>query len=122
MSNILKIRVNSGQNPVKKEIVMSLTVNLWSRKSGELKRFLECYYDREIDMSESEAGWTCEYAKPLEAVDIISAVMDNNDKYQIVICIQVNEGQLHHVTAENHNEVIRDMFQLFYNENVLSYS
>lgn len=98
---------------------MSLTVNLWSRKPGELKRFLESYYCGETGVNENQGEWACVYAKPLEAVDIISAVMDNNDRYQIVLCIQVDEGQLHHITAENHNEVIKDIFQLFYKENVI---
>jgi hypothetical protein len=101
---------------------MSLTVNLWSRKTGELKQFLESYYDRKVGVNEDQGEWACVYMKPLEAVDIISAVMDNSDRYQIMILIQVDDGQLHHVTAENHNEVIRDIFQLFYNENVVSYN
>lgn len=99
---------------------MSLTVNLWSRKNGELKRFLESYYNKDMDLNEKETEWFCSYGKPLEAVDIISAAVDNNDKYQINICIQVNEGQLHLITPENHNEVIRDIFLLFYNESVMS--
>ena len=99
---------------------MSLTVNLWSRKNGELKRFLESYYNKNMDLNENDEQWFYRFGKPLEAVDIISAVVDNNDKYQINICIQVNDGQLHLITPENHNEVIRDNFQLFYNENVMS--
>lgn len=99
---------------------MSLTVNLWSRKNGELKRFLESYYNKNMDLNENDEQWFHRFGKPLEAVDIISAVVDNNDKYQINICIQVNDGQLHLITPENHNEVIRDIFQLFYNENVMS--
>ncbi len=101
---------------------MSLTVNLWTRKSGDLKRFLESYYDKKLDLCERTAEWSCNYVKPLEAVDIISAVMDNNDRYQIRVLIQVNEGQMHLVTAENHNEVIRDIFLMFYHENSISYN
>ncbi len=101
---------------------MSLTVNLWSRKTGELKHFLDSYYDKEAGVSENQGEWACVYTRPLEAVDIISAVMDNSDRYQITILIQVDDGQLHQVTAENHNEVIKDIFLLFYNENVISYS
>ena len=96
---------------------MNLTVNLWSRKSGEIKRFLESYYDREVEMDSGDE-WKCVYTKPVEAVDIISAVIDNKDKYQIAVCIQMGEGQLHHITIDNHNDVIRGIFQLFYNENV----
>ncbi|HEX2944655.1 MAG TPA: hypothetical protein VHT96_01715 [Clostridia bacterium] len=101
---------------------MSLTVNLWSRKTGELKNFLESYYDKDMGVNDDQGEWACVYIKPLEAVDIISAVMDNSDRYQITILIQVDGGQLHHVTAENHNEIIKDIFLLFYNENVASYS
>ncbi len=100
---------------------MSLTVNLWSRKEGELKRFLESYYENEVRIIDDE-GWICEYTRPVEAVDIISAVIDNTDKYQIVICIQIDGGQLFHVTPENMNEIVKDIFLLFYNENQLCYN
>ena len=36
---------------------MSLTVNLWSRKEGELKRFLRSYYERDVEIADdAEAG------------------------------------------------------------------
>ena len=100
---------------------MKLSVNLWSRKTGEIKRFLENYYEKEVELREDAGEWTCVYRKPLEAVDLISAVIDNNDKYQIIICIQMDNGQLHLITADNHNEVVKDIFKLFYNENVMAY-
>ena len=101
---------------------MNLTVNLWSRKTGELKRFLECYYEREVNLNGNDREWSNIYGKPVEAVDIISAVIDNNDKYQIAISIQVNEGQMHVITSENHNDIIKDIFQLFYCESNIYYN
>jgi hypothetical protein len=101
---------------------MNLTVNLWSRKKGELKRFLECYYEREVNLNGNDREWSHIYGKPVEAVDIISAVVDNNDKYQIAVSIQVNEGQMHMITPENHNDIIKDIFQLFYGENNIYYN
>lgn len=95
---------------------MNLTVNLWSGKKGEIKRFLDMFYDRDSNMDEGTGEWEYVYKKPLEAIDIINAVMDNSDKYQINLCIQIDEGQMFHITSDNHNEVIRDMFGLFYNE------
>lgn len=97
-----------------------LTVNLWSRKYGEIKRFLESYFDREMVLEKETAEWKYVFLKPLEAVDMISAVIDNADKYQIMMCIQVDEGQLHHITIDNHNDIIKGIFQLYYNENVVS--
>lgn len=95
---------------------MNLTVNLWSSKKGEIKRFLDVFYNTESNMDEEADEWAHVYNRPLEAVDIINALMDNSDKYQINLCIQIDEGQMYHITSDNHNDVIRDMFGLFYNE------
>lgn len=95
---------------------MSITVNLWSRKTGELRRFLKKYYGREIFVDEDAYNWIYVYNKPVEAVDIISAVIDNNDKYQISIFIQIDEGNIHPITVENHNDIIKGIFYLFYEE------
>jgi hypothetical protein len=97
-----------------------LTINMWSRKHGEIKRFLESYYDRKVEMDEKTKEWEYVFCKPTEAVDLISAVIDNSDKYQISMCIQLDDGQLHHITADNHNDIIKGIFQLFYYENVMA--
>lgn len=101
---------------------MNITVNLWSRKSGEIKRFLECYFQKELELDSELKSWECEYNKPVESVDIISAVMDNADIFQIKVIIQVNKGQCHVITSDNHNEVVKDIFNLFYNENTMVYN
>lgn len=101
---------------------MSLTVNLLSRKEGELKRFLERFYECEVDMDDDTEIWFYEYVRPVEAVDIISAVMDNIDRFQIAICIQLSDGKLYQVTEANHNEIIRDIFLLFCNRDLLHQS
>ncbi len=93
---------------------MSITVSLWADKTGVIKEFLEKYYQKNINMDDNVGKWLNIYKKPLEAVDMISAVIDNSDKYKISVYIQVDEGNLHHVTEENHNSIIKDMFYLFY--------
>ena len=95
---------------------MSISVSLWSRKSGEIKRFLESYYEKHVMMDEDVDQWVYVYSRPLEAVDMISAVMDNNDRYDISICIQVDKHDVHPVTFENHNDIIKGIFQLYYRD------
>jgi hypothetical protein len=95
---------------------MSITVNLWSKKNGEIKRFLEKYYGRQLVMDEDVDQWIYIYRKPVDAVDLISAVIDNNDKYQIFMYLQVDEGDIHPVTVENHNDIIKGIFYLFYED------
>ena len=95
---------------------MAVIVNLWSKKQGEIKRFLERYYRKPINMDEDVEQWIYIYNNPLNSVDIISAVMDNNDMFQISLYIQIDKGDVHMVTVENHNDIIKGMFQLFYKE------
>lgn len=95
---------------------MSITVNLWSKKEGEIKRFLEKYYQDEVIMDEDVDQWSYVYREPLKSVDIISALMDNTHKYEIALGVQVNNGDLYPVTEENHNDVIKGIFCLFYEE------
>jgi hypothetical protein len=95
---------------------MAVVVNLWSKRTGEIKRFLESYYKKEMNMDEDIDRWIYVYNKPLDSVDIISALMDNNDKYEISMCIQVDTGDIYYITAQNHNDIIKGMFCLFYEE------
>lgn len=96
---------------------MSIAVNLWSRKLGDIKKFLESFYEKDnVYLDEDTDRWIYVYRNPLEAVDIISAVMDNNDKYDISLCIEMENGDLHPVTYENHNDIIKGIFVLFYKE------
>ncbi|MCX7923383.1 MAG: hypothetical protein N3B21_15440 [Clostridia bacterium] len=95
---------------------MAITVNLWSNENGEIKRFLEKYYEKEVRMDEDVWKWIYIYNKPLDAIDMISVVMDNIDKYKLSMCIQVDDGDLHPVTMENHNDIIKGILYLFYQE------
>jgi hypothetical protein len=94
---------------------MAISVSIWSRRAGEIKKFLEKYYEKSVDMDEDVDKWIYVYNKPLEAVDMISTIIDNNDKYQLSMCIQVDEGDVHPVTVNNHNDIIKGIFYLYYN-------
>jgi hypothetical protein len=104
-------RKNAGR-----QIRMAVTLNLWSCKVGEIKRFLERYHEKDIKMDEDVGQWVYVYKKPLDAIDMISAIIDNVDKYQLALSIQVNEGEHHPITLENHNDVIKGLLCLFYEE------
>lgn len=96
--------------------LMAITVNLWSGKVGEIKRFLERYYQKEVKMDDDVGQWIYIYNNPLDSIDLISVVMDNGDRYQISMCIQVNEADIHPVTFENHNDIIKGILCLFYED------
>ena len=95
---------------------MSISVNLWSRKEGEIKRFLDSYYEKDVKMDSDVGHWIYVYSKPLDAIDIMSALTDNNDEYQISMCIQIDKGDVHSVTPENHNDILKGILFLYYKE------
>ncbi|MCX7841597.1 MAG: hypothetical protein N2489_00795 [Clostridia bacterium] len=95
---------------------MAVLVNLWSGRNGEIKRFLERYYQKHIKMDEDVGQWIYIYNKPLEAIDIMTALIDNSDKYNISLCIQVDKGDIHSVTPENCNDIIKALMYLYYEE------
>ncbi len=95
---------------------MAITVSMWSDKKGEIKRFLSSFYQKEVKMDEDIGQWIYVYNKPLEAIDIISAVMDNKDKFRISMCLQVDRADVHIITEQNHNDIVKGILQLYYEE------
>jgi len=95
---------------------MSISVSLCSRKIGEIKSFLEKYYQKEIELDNDVGQWTYVYNRPLEAIDLITAVIDNNFEYNINLFIQVDEGDIHVVTSENCNDIIKALLYLYYED------
>lgn len=95
---------------------MAILVNLWSGKTGEIKRFLERYYRKDVKMDDDVGQWIYIYNKPLDAIDIMSALMDNIDEFQISLCIQVDKADVHVVTNENCNDIIKAILHVYYEE------
>lgn len=95
---------------------MAVIVSLQSKTSGEIKRFLDSYYETTVQMDADVDQWVYVYNKPLDAIDIISSLMDNSDKYYISLSIQMDTGDFYHITNENHDDVVKGMFQLFYQD------
>lgn len=100
---------------------MTISVSLCSEKIGEIKNFLSNFYEKDIQIDDSVKRWMYVYREPLKSVDIISTVMDNSDMFNINVFIQVNGGKFHHVNEKNHNEIIKDMFELFYEDSEAVY-
>ncbi|HHX18545.1 MAG TPA: hypothetical protein GX727_06760 [Clostridium sp.] len=95
---------------------MYVTVNLSSRKTGAIKCFLEKFYQKELDIDDGVEQWVYVYKKPLDAIEMISTVIDNNDKHKISVFVQVDKYDIHPVTYENYNDIIKALLYLYYKE------
>ena len=55
------------------------TLNLYCKDQNELSSFLERFYNKKFEKSIENIT----FDNPIEMVDLISAIIDNNDKYNI---------------------------------------
>lgn len=93
---------------------MSVTLSLWSTKQGEIQRFLSSYYEKDYTGEEFSRRWIENFNNPLNSIDMISALMDNIDSYDMTMYIHMDNGFLHKITRNNYDDVIRGLIDIYY--------
>ena len=91
---------------------MNTIINLYKKKKNEIKKFLEHYYNKNIEL-EDELKWTKEFNNPIEMAEIMGTFIDNNDKYEINMWISLDNGVLINVTEYNIDEIIRYLYERY---------
>ena len=91
---------------------MYTIVNLYSDKKGEISRFLNSYYNKEVNI-ENDLKWENTYENPIEIADIIGSLIDNNDKYNINMWISLDTDTFVNVTEYNVDSIIRYLYERF---------
>lgn len=95
---------------------MPVTVSLQSEKNGEIKKFLERFYEKQIMLDDDVTQWIYIYNKPLDALDIISALADNDDDYELTMHICIDDWKEMKLSQDNHNNIIKSILFLYYEE------
>lgn len=85
----------------------NIVVTLLSEKPSEISRFLKKYYEKDIIIEEGAFKWSCFYDRPLDTINIISTLIDNNDSYKIDAILTLNRLGSIKITDDNLNEIIR---------------
>jgi len=93
---------------------MSISISLWSIVQGEIRRFLNSYYEKDVLIEDYSRSWVEDFINPLESIDMISALMDNTHNYNIAMYIHMENGYLHRITNENYNDVIKGLIKMYY--------
>lgn len=92
---------------------MSTTVNLYSDKVGEIKRFLDVFYNNENLNIENEFKWEKIFINPVEISDIIGAFIENNDKFKINMWVSFDKNIFINITENNADKIIRYIFERY---------
>ena len=77
---------------------MLITVSLMSKKEGEIKRFLDCYSTEKSCVDDHVIEWIYVYRDAGEALDMMNAVMDHDDDYNLSLWVKVDEEDMIQVT------------------------
>lgn len=87
-------------------------VKLYSSEKDEIQKFLNRFFDKEI-INEKLFEWENKYQNPIEMVDIIGTLIDNNDKYSINLWISLDKGLFINITDYNADKVIRYIYERY---------
>lgn len=91
---------------------MSAVVDIYSKENSEIKRFLDAFFEKNINIS-PDVKWEIVYDNPLECADIISSYIDNDDKFKINMWISLDKDFFINVTKYNADKIIRYLFERF---------
>lgn len=91
---------------------MRPTINFYSEKNGEIKRFLELYYSKNLDLNDNLV-FRKEFENPIDMIDIISCFIDNNQKFKINLWISFDKDVFICVTDNNLNNIIKYIYERY---------
>ena len=94
------------------EFIMYASINLYSVKVGEIQRFLNNFFNTNIELKE-QLHWFKEFENPIEIVDFIGTFIDNSDNYDIAMWISLDKDVLINVNNTNANNIIKYFFERY---------
>ena len=92
---------------------MNTFVSLYSIKDDEIEKFLKKFSGLDTIILETPLKWTKKYENPVEMADIIAALVDNNDSYNINMWVSIDEGYFINVTKYNVNDIIKYLYERY---------
>lgn len=92
------------------KVLLIYTVKL----NGEIKRFLELFYSKNLKIKE-DLFWEISYDNPIDMIELVSCFIDNKENFKINIWISIDDGIFINVTDNNLDEIIKYIYERFPN-------
>lgn len=90
------------------------TIYLFSTNLYSIDEFLSKFFENKnspnINIFDN---YKISYNNPVEMSDLISAIIDNNDKYNISVWINLDKDLYLKVTSNNVNDIIKYLFERY---------
>ena len=91
---------------------MKTIVNLYSMQENEIKKFLDKYYERNVEIQDN-LEWSKAYDNPIEIADIIGIFIDNSEHFNITMWISLDKGLYININNYNSDKIIRYLFERY---------
>lgn len=91
---------------------MFVSVNLYSKKLGELNNFLSKFYNTNLEIYK-DLSWEKRYNNPIELAEIVGVFIDNIEDYLIHMWICLDKDMYIHINEKNGNDVIKYLYERF---------
>ena len=91
---------------------MKTSINFYSEIEGEIKKFLEQYYSKNLNL-ENSLSFQTEYANPVDMIDMISCFIVNNNKFKMTLWISLDKDVYICVTDNNLDNLIKYIYERY---------
>lgn len=91
---------------------MSAIIDIYSEQPNEIKNFVDKFYENNINV-ENDLQYEAVFEDPIKASDMISAFIDNDDKFNIHMWLCLDKGVFINVTEFNADKIIRYLFERY---------
>ena len=91
---------------------MFYNVTLFCESTNNLKNFLKLFFSHEINLK-NELYYEKEYGNPIDMIELITTIIDNNNKFNIAIWINIDKNIYINVTENNLEKIIRYLLERY---------
>lgn len=88
------------------------SANLFTENKSTLNEFLNKFYGKPINL-ENNLNFEKDFENPVDMVELISTLVDNNEKYNISIWITLDKNLYINITEHNLDKVIKYIFERY---------
>ena len=90
---------------------MNYSLNIFSEEETNLQEFLTKFYNEKIKLENNK--FEKKFGNPIDMIELISTLVDNNEKYSAGIWISIDKDIFVNVSEINLDKIIRYLFERY---------
>ena len=104
--NIFKIKYF-----IKIKMNQSYKINILSENKQNLQEFLKKFYNKDFELNELK--FEKDFESPIDMIELLSTLVDNNEKYPFGIWISIDKDIFINISELNLDKIIRYLLERY---------